>query len=132
MLQRLPFEYNLVAYSGAEFVIVFHWIPDCSPIDLTTWYGWMPIGPSPEEPSFMELSSDAGGLSMDADGYITISMSPDKIAELEAAAEDSVNDRGGVYQLFYDLFLRDSSGFIVAFAHGHFLVQRTIPRPVSS
>lgn len=112
-MASLPLQHELTAYSGATFHQEFQWLPDgTTPQDLTLWHAGMRIG----YPTTMivELTDDNGGIALDVDGSVIITLLPAETALLAPQ----------VYS--YHLDLTDPVGNVIRLLRGRFEVIRDV------
>lgn len=112
-MPTLPLQHELTAYAGATFHQEFQWLPDgTAPQDLTGWQASMLIG----YPSTMlvELSDTNGGIALDVDGSVIITLLPAETALLAPQ----------VYS--YHLDLTDPAGNVIRLLRGRFEVIRDV------
>ncbi len=104
-VQTLPVEVELVIYAGTTFRRQFRWLPDGETgQDFTGWSGRFLLGPA-RGVALRQLSTDDTGMTMDADGLITVELSADD-TDLPAGV------------LFYVLDLTDPDGVVTRLLRG--------------
>ncbi len=112
-LRSLPVEMEQVVYTGADWRRQYRWLPDgTNPQDFTTWSARMLIGP-PRGEAILNLT-DGNGITLGADGVITLRLTPNQTLSLS----------GG--QLAYVLDIIDQDGFITRFARGRLTVVQDV------
>lgn len=122
---ELPYERDLVVYSGANCPFHLRWLPGGEPMDFTGWKAWMPLGTTPDD-ALQEITTESGEIQLTEDGYIVINMSVERTTEL--ALLDLPKKRY-TSTLFYNLNLEDPAGEITRFMRGKLLIEHDVPRP---
>ena len=108
-VRSLPVEVEQSVYTGADWRRQYRWLPDGrTPQDFTDWHARMLIGP-PRGEAILALS-DGDGITLDAEGVITLSLSDTQTLQLAGA------------QYAYVVDLIDQTGFIMRFLRGRMTV----------
>lgn len=117
-VRPLPIEIELVIYAATTLLRQFRWLPDgTNPQDFTGWTAVCLIGPRGGEAMY-ELSSATGGVVLDADGTVTVNLSPADTEDLRGIG------------LYWQLDLTDPDGFVQRFIRGRVTVVRDV-EPIS-
>lgn len=104
--KSLPLDYDIVIYSGTSFRREFRWLPDGSnPIDFTGWSAVMRVGQQ-RAAADLELTTANGGITLTADGRMTILMTPGQTVVPKATI------------VYYNLDLVEPGGFVRRFLRG--------------
>lgn len=126
LVDKLPYETDLIVAAGTTFVFVLRWLPGGEPVDLTEWDAWMPLGRSLDAP-VAELTAENGEIVLGSDGLITITIGPERTAEF-ATLDIPTNKGTGV--LYYNLTLQDTLGKVERFLRGRMYIEHDVQRYV--
>lgn len=122
---ELPYERDLVVYSGANCPFHIRWIPGGEPMDFTGWTAFMPLGTSPDD-SLQEITTETGEIQLTDDGHIVINMTVERTAELSLL---DIPTKRYTSTLFYNLNLIGPDGEITRFMRGKLFIEHDVPRP---
>lgn len=125
LVEKLPYETDLVVPQGATFQSAIQWLPGGVPCDFTGWDGWMPLGRDLDDP-LLELTVSNGDIQFGSDGMVYITMSPEQTAELAVL---DIPTKRGTSTLFYNLTLKDPLGVVWRFLRGKMFIEHDVQRP---
>jgi len=105
---------ELKVYAGANFRRDIRWRPEGVPLDLTTWSAILRAAPQRGQAASFDLTSPSDGLTLSADGIITIAMDAEQTEALPGPA------------LFYVLDMRSPDGEVSRVLRGRLVVVRDV------
>lgn len=109
-VHTLPLTLDLVVYSRTSLFRQYRWKPDgTNPVDMHLWTAEMLIGP--QGGTAVLTLTDGAGITLDAAGLITISLTAAQVADLPTSRD-----------LYYQLDLIDTDDYRFRFVRGRVTV----------
>lgn len=119
MAETLPLIRTLALYQGATFRAAYRWLPGGVAQDFTGWTARMEVRPEYDADPVLTLTTDNGGITLGADGTIS----------LYASAEQTSGVPHVGHRLLYDLALQQpNGGDVTRFLRGNVVVVREVTR----
>ncbi len=113
----LPLNYEIVVYSGTSFKREFRWYQDgTTPVNFTGWKALMLVG-NQQAQAVVELSTENGGITLTADGRITMLMTPAQTMLFKPPL------------VYYNFDLIEPDGFVRRFLRGRVSVVVDVKQP---